>query len=124
MPTFMRFEDIEAWQGARQLVKEVYLLTRTAPCARDRAFCDQLQRAAVSAMSNIAEGFERDGNREFRRFLAIAKGSVGEVRSLAYVALDLGYLEPSTYERLTQLAVHTSRRIAKLSAYLEEYNPA
>src|SRR5688572_12642835 len=106
MPTFKHFEDIEAWQEARKLVKEVYLLTRTAPCARDRAFCDQLQRAAISAMSNIAEGFEREGNREFRRFLSIAKGSVGEERSLAYVALDLEYLDLSTYERLTQMATH------------------
>ena len=75
-------------------------------------------------MSNIAEGFERGGSREFRRFLLIAKGSVGEVRSLAYVALDLEYTDLATYEQLTQQAAQISRQLAKLSAYLDMHSPS
>jgi len=75
-----RFEDIESWKKARELTREVYRLTREGPACRDFRFIDQIRAASTSVMSNIAEGFERDGNAEFRQFLYIAKGSAGEVR--------------------------------------------
>jgi four helix bundle protein len=114
-----RFEDIEAWQRARVLVREVYAIARTGSLARDFGLRDQLQRAAVSAMSNIAEGYERDSNREFRRFLAIAKGSTGEVRSLLYVALDLAYIDEPTHQRLHDEGTRLSRQIARFMSYLD-----
>jgi len=114
-----RFEDIEAWQGERVLVGEVYALTRVGPLSRDYGLRDQLQRASVSVMSNIAEGYERDSNREFRRFLAIAKGSVGEVRSLLYLTRDLAYIDMPTGQRLHDDALRLSRQIAGFMRYLD-----
>jgi four helix bundle protein len=90
------FEDIQAWKTCRILAREIYQETSRAPLSRDFGFRDQIRRAAVSGMSNIAEGFERGGNKEFHQFLSMAKGSVGEVRSQLYVALDVGYLEKRT----------------------------
>lgn len=118
MMAIKQFEDIVAWQGARALVKEVYQVTRSGPFSRDYGPRDQLQRAAVSVMSNIAEGYERDNNREFRHFPAIAKASLGEVRSLLHVAHDLGYIETVTYERLLEHGLRLSRQIARLIQYL------
>ena len=87
-----RFEDLDVWQVARELVRDVYALTRRDSLRRDPGFADQVRRAAVSTMNNIAEGFERGSDKEFIRFLFIARGSVGEVRSLLYVALDQSYI--------------------------------
>ena len=84
-----RFEDIEAWKEARNLVKDVYTCFMKN---KDYGFKDQIQRAAVSIMSNIAEGFDRGSNKEFIQFLVIARGSVSEVKSLGYAALDIGYI--------------------------------
>ena len=86
MSTFRRFEDIEAWQKARELTKVVYQLSGRGHFAKDFGLRDQIRRASVSIMANIAEGFERDGTGEFIQFLAIAKGSAAEVLSHAYVA--------------------------------------
>jgi four helix bundle protein len=113
-----QFEDIVAWQGARALVKDVYQATGSGAFARDFGLRDQLQRAAVSVMSNIAEGFERDNDREFRHFLSIAKASAGEVRSLLYLALDLAYIDRPTHDRLAEQGIRLSRQIAKLIQYL------
>ena len=118
MGMIKQFEDIVAWQGARALVKDVYRATGCGAFARDFGLRDQLQRAAVSVMSNIAEGFERDNDREFRHFLSIAKASAGEVRSLLYVALDLEYIDRPTHDRLAEQGIHLSRQIAKLIQYL------
>ncbi len=118
MPTIERFEDIESWQGARALVKAIYELTSHGELARDYGMRDQIRRAAVSIMSNIAEGFERGSDREFRHFLHIAKGSAGEVRSLLYVALDLEYLDEPTHARLSDRADKLSRQIARFIRYL------
>ncbi len=118
MPTIERFEDIEAWQGTRALVKAVYDATGQGPFAHDYGLRDQIRRASVSIMSNIAEGFERGSDKELRQFLIIAKASAGEVRSLLYVALDLAYLDGPTYEHLTQQASRVSRQIAKFAKYL------
>ena len=88
------FEDLEIWKDARALTREIYQLTRDSKFSKDFALRDQIRRAAVSIMSNIAEGFERGGNQEFIQFLYVAKASCGEVRSQLYVALDQSYVAP------------------------------
>ncbi len=92
MTTFKTFEQIDAWQKSRELTKDVYTLTGKGDFSKDYGLKNQMRSAAVSIMSNIAEGFERSGTGEFSQFLAIAKGSAGEVRSQLYVALDQSYL--------------------------------
>ena len=118
MATFRRFEDIEAWQLGRELTRRVYDVTRDGRFSRDYGLRDQIQRAAVSVTSNVAEGFERGSQREFVRFLLIAKGSAGEVRSQLYVALGLDYIESDTFDELYDLATRTSRKLAALVRYL------
>jgi len=86
-----RFEDLIAWQKARELAKKIYEITRNDHFARDFGLSGQIQRTAVSIMSNIAEGFERDSRGDFHRFLTIAKASCAEVRSQLYIAFDIGY---------------------------------
>ncbi|WP_041245515.1 four helix bundle protein [Geotalea uraniireducens] len=88
-----RFEDIESWKEARLLVADVYKLS----CCNDRGFNGQIQRAAISVMSNIAEGFERGSNREFTQYLIIARGSAAEVKSLAYAGMDIGYISTDAF---------------------------
>ena len=97
-----RFEDLIAWQKARELTKAIYQATTTIPFSKDFGLKDQIQRASVSIMSNIAEGFERGSHNEFHQFLVIAKGSCAEVKSQLYVALDANYLNElgsSLFER-------------------------
>ncbi|MEM1116692.1 MAG: four helix bundle protein [Bacteroidota bacterium] len=118
MATFRRFEDIEAWQLGRELTRRVYEVTRCDPFSRDFGLRDQIQRASISITSNIAEGFERQSEREFARFLFIAKGSAGEVRSQLYAALDLGYVGRETFDDLYNLATRTSRKLGALIRYL------
>ncbi|KAB2847645.1 MAG: four helix bundle protein, partial [Ignavibacterium sp.] len=86
------FEDLQVWQDARTFVKSIYELTSLENFRKDYDLKDQIQRAAVSIMNNIAEGFETDNNKEFRNFLGYAKGSAGEVRSMLFVAIDLNYI--------------------------------
>ena len=97
MAAFKTFEEINAWQNARVLVKNVYALTRSGDFGKDYGLKDQIQRAAVSICSNIAEGFERRGNKEFINFLWIAKGSAAEVCSQLHNARDLGYITDETF---------------------------
>ena len=118
MATFRQFEDIESWQKARLLVRRTYEVTGDGDFARDFGLRDQIRRASVSIMSNIAEGFERDSCREFTRFLFIAKASAGEVRSQLYVALDVGYLDKATFERLKTICEEVARLISGLIRYL------
>lgn len=120
MATFQQFEDIDAWQRARELVQRIYTLTDREEFGKDFSLKDQIRRAGVSIMSNIAEGFERDGTREFIQFLSIAKGSVGEVRSQLYVAFDRGYVTRDEFENLVNLASETARLIAGLVNYLKK----
>jgi four helix bundle protein len=115
-----KFEDIKAWQEAKQLVLLVYGLTRKPKFARDFGLKDQIQRAAVSGMNNIAEGFERQGNAEFSKFLYYAKGSVGEVRSLLYIAKDLGYISDAEFKRVYDQCVKVSRLISNFISYLRQ----
>lgn len=105
MATIQKFEDLICWQKARLLTKEVYKYSKIQKfkdlnIPADYDFCDQIQRASVSIMSNIAEGFERGTKQEFLNYLYIAKGSAGEVRAQLYVALDNGYLNIETFKHL------------------------
>jgi four helix bundle protein len=109
MATIQRFEDILAWKKARELTREVYKSLRDC---RDNGFKDQIQRASVSVLSNIAEGFENGTRAGFLSYLYIAKGSAGEVRAQLYVALDVGYISPETYKYLNNLALDCSRLTA------------
>ncbi len=106
-----RFEDLIAWQKARQLTKAIYEATGHGEFAKDFALKDQIRRAAVSVMSNIAEGFDRGGRPEFHQFLVIAKGSCAEVRSQLYIALDAGHIDKHTFDELYAISVETARVI-------------
>lgn len=118
MATFKKFEDISAWQKSRELTREIYAVTGQGTFARDFGLKDQIRRAGVSIMSNIAEGFERSGTGEFMQFLATAKGSAGEVRSQLYVAFDQGYITKEGFEALARSATQISRMISGLMSYL------
>ena len=120
MATFTTFEEISAWQKARQLTTELYKVTSIGAFARDYDLKNQIRRAAVSIMSNIAEGFERSGTGEFNQFLAMAKGSAGEVRSQLYVALDQNYLSDAVVGRLLGQAAEIGRMIGGLMIYLRK----
>ena len=118
MSVFRRFEEIEAWQPGRELTRRVYEVTRGGAFSRDFGLRDRIQRAAVSVTSNIAEGFERRSPAEFARFLLIARGSAGEVRSQLYAALDLGYINQDSFDELFRLA----SRISKATDALARHN--
>ena len=106
-----RFEELVIWQKSRDFAKMIYSLTRTLAFAKDYGLKDQIQRAAVSISSNIAEGFERNGNVEFTNFLFIAKGSCGEVRSQLYIAYDLNYITQVQFEEAVSQSVELSKSI-------------
>ena len=121
MSGFARFEDIDAWKLGRHLTVEIYKATRAGGFSRDYGLRDQIQRAAVSITSNIAEGFERRSSAEFARFLLIARGSAGEVRSQLYLALDLGYIDQATFDALSTLATRISRATDALARHLRDH---
>ncbi len=98
--TITRFEDIICWQKAKELTKDIYIAFLES---KDYGFKDQIQRASVSIMNNIAEGYERKSNNEFKQFLFIAKGSCGEVRSMLIIAMELGKIKEDTYQKLFSL---------------------
>ena len=108
------FEELIAWQKARLLTQEIYNITRLGVFAKDFALTDQIRRAAISILSNIAEGFERGGRSEFHQFLVVAKGSCGEVRAQLYVALDAGYVDAETFKNLHKLSQETAKVIGGL----------
>jgi four helix bundle protein len=105
------FEELKVWQAVRELVQSIYKATNNPKLNKDTGLRDQLKRAAVSAMANIAEGFERGSNREFVRFLYMARGSAGEVRSHLYVAKDLDYITQEEFERIGHEAVRLSKGV-------------
>jgi four helix bundle protein len=111
-----RFEELVAWQKARVLTREMYGATRRRPFAGDIGLASQVRRAAVSVMSNIAEGFERGSRAEFQQFLNVARASCGEVRSALYVAFDVGYLVDKEFDRLQALVGEVSRLTTALWA--------
>jgi four helix bundle protein len=120
MAKIERFEDIQAWQKARMLVKEVYSVSNSGLFAKDFGLRDQVRRAAVSIMLNVAEGFARKTNREFVQFLVIAHGSAAEVQAALYVALDQEYLAEPQFKAIYRLADETSKIIMGLSSYLKK----
>jgi four helix bundle protein len=115
-----RFEDILAWQKARVLTKDIYASTKLGTFARDFGLRDQIQRASVSTMANIAEGFERGGDKEFAQFLSNSKGSCGEVKSHLYVALDQGYIASAMFDKLYASADEVGRLVFGFLTYLRE----
>ena len=118
MSAITRFEDIEAWQQARTLAGEVYALCRAGDLARDRGLRDQMQRAAVSVMANIAEGFGRQGRKELIQFLRIARGSCTELQSHFYLAKDAELLTAEQFSALQVQADRTGRKISAFINYL------
>ena len=100
--TYNTFEDLEVWQNARILCKDIYVVTREDKFQKDYRFVSQITASAGSIMDNIAEGFERDGNKEFLQFLSIAKGSCGELRSQIHRAYDFGYVDEQSYIALLE----------------------
>ena len=112
MAVVERFEELRIWQMARELCQEVYLHTETQPWKTDTRFVQQIRAAAGSVMDNIAEGFERDGNKEFVQFLYVAKGSCGEVRSQIIRASDTNFLNHTDAKRLYNVCLELSSAIA------------
>lgn len=120
MAKIERFEDILAWQKARELVKEIYAVCNSGTFAKDFGLRDQIRRAALSIMLNIAEGFARKSNKEFIQFLVIAHGSAAEVQSALYAALDQKYINQKQFTNLYRLADDTSKMIIGFSKYLKK----
>jgi len=120
MATFKQFEDLISWQKARELNRLVYQVSNNGNFARDHGLRDQIRRAAISGMSNIAEGFERGGDKEFVQFLSQAKGSCGEVRRQLYATLDEKYLSEPEFRRFYEQTQDVSRLISGFMAYLRD----
>ena len=115
-----RFEDLDAWKVARDLANLIYTWCRESGLSKDYGFRDQIQRAAVSVMNNIAEGFERGSNKDFAKFLFIARGSVGEVRSMLYLALDRDYITTEQFSKAYNLSVRESQLCWGLIKHLQK----
>ena len=118
MPKVDRFEDLDVWKNARTLVKEVYRLTQKGSLAKDFGLRDQMQRAAVSVPSNIAEGFESQTQATFIRYLSYAKASAGELRTQLYLCQDLEYLTQDDFNKTIELATLCSKQLTRFIQYL------
>jgi four helix bundle protein len=116
--TIQRFEDLEIWKEAREVSILVFKLTETDRFSKDFRFRDQIRASSGSVMDNIAEGFERDGNKEFKQFLSIAKGSCGETRSQLYRALGFGYLNQSEFDLMIEQTLRLSSKLSNFMNYL------
>ncbi len=114
MERIQSFEELIAWQKARALTREIYFLSNTGVFRTDYVLRDQIRRASVSIMSNIAEGFERGGRKEFHHFLVMAKASAAELRSQLYIAHDIGYLTDKIFSQVMQQASEVSRILGGL----------
>jgi four helix bundle protein len=114
------FENLEVWLLARELCKIVFELTSIDPFAKDFRFRDQIRSSSGSIMDNIAEGYERGGNKEFIQFLSIAKGSCGEVRSQVYRAFDFNYIDQQNLDELIEKTISLSKQIAGFMSYLKK----
>jgi four helix bundle protein len=119
MGVIKQFEDLEVWQLSMSLCTEIYALTNTELFSRDFGLKDQIRRSAVSIPSNISEGFERDSKNQFLYFLAISKGSCGELRTQLTIAYNLNYIEKNKFDELTTKCIQTSKQLAGFSNYLK-----
>ena len=119
MSTYQRFTEMEIWKESKSLVKKVYTTTTIGPFSRDWALKDQIRRASISIPCNIAEGFERGGNKEFIQYLSYAKGSAGEVFTQLHIAFDLGYLHKEDFIRLEQQVTRISYMLGGFMKYLK-----
>ena len=118
MPTIKRFEDLHCWKSARELVNMIYGATNESPFNRDFGLRDQIRRAAVSVMSNIAEGFNAGSDAEFMRFLSFSRRSVSETQSQTYVAFDQKYITQDIFDQIYAKANETERQVNTLISYL------
>ena len=119
MATYKRFEDLPIWQEARAFSKRIFDVSKKGEFAKEYRLCSQIHASSGSIMDNIAEGFERDGNGEFKQYLFIAKGSCGETRSQIYRAYDYGFLDENTFEELKNQSVEISQSISNFIDYLQ-----
>ena len=119
MATLKRFEDLDVWKKARVMVNTIYSTTSNNGFSKDWMLANHLRKTAVSIISKIAEGFERDGNKEFINFLSIAKGSCGELRCQLYIAYDQHYINENQFKEISNLAAEISRSLKGLILYLQ-----
>lgn len=115
-----KFEELEVWIASKELAVLIYKATESDCFRRDYSLKDQIRRASISLVSNIAEGFERNGNKEFIQFLSIAKGSAGEIRAQLYVIMELGYIEQQEFETLNEKATAISKMLSGFINYLKQ----
>jgi len=120
MATFKKFEEIQVWQKAREITKKIYLLSSSEELAKDFGLKDQMRRAGISVMANIAEGHGRRTRVEFANFLNIARGSAVELQSHLYVALDLQYIDQSEFDDLYSMLEEVSKMTVSLAQYLRK----
>jgi four helix bundle protein len=118
--TIKRFEDLEVWKNSRELCKKIRTVCESTSLNKDFSLKDQILRSSGSCMDNIAEGFERDGNKEFINFLYISKGSIGEMRSQVYRPLDFGHIDQKTFDELTNDCINLSSQLANFISYLHK----
>jgi len=122
MSKIEKFEEIRAWQSAREVVNRIYKISQDEKFKRDYSLGDQIKRASISIMSNIAEGFSRQSRKEFIQFLFIAKGSAAEVQSQLYIALDQGYIMEKEFKEIYDKVEETAKLLSKFITYLKSLN--
>ncbi|MCD6113025.1 MAG: four helix bundle protein [Bacteroidales bacterium] len=122
MATITRFEDLEIWQIAKELCREVFIISTKTSLKNDFKLRDQINGSSGSVMDNIAEGFERDGKNEFRQFLSISKGSCGETRSQLYRVFDRKYISQEKFEEIKEITIVLSKKISSFINYLNKSN--
>ena len=122
MASIKNFEELEVWKLSMELCTEVYRLTNTELFSKDFGLKDQIRRSAVSVPSNISEGYERDAKKQFLYFLAISKGSCGELRTQLRIAFNLSYINENDFNILNEVAIKTSKQLSGFIKYLKSFN--